>query len=275
MSNKLHQNQPSNNFKILVNGCSQSQAIVTDVNIDDMSKFSWPTILSNKLNCNLINLAVSGKDNFTILTETQRYLLNYNDINQVIVQLTVNQRIGLYRQSASFKFIPKEPKTQFDRLFENADFSKSVRHGSVFYQKFELPFTFKLNNGKKYEIGDISLFYHKLNTALQIFNLYSYCMQNNIKLIIIPFDSIGNYDELQDNVFMKIPHDIFLQNNIQIGLGEYLHSIFSSDGGHFGKAAHHYIAEKILDYMTTDNKIEIDPDLINRSKFKDFIYDYT
>jgi hypothetical protein len=274
MNNKLPQQQVMNKPKILVNGCSQSQAIVTDVAENDMGYFSWPTLLSNMLNCNLINLATNGKDNLTILTETQRYLLNYSDIDQVIVQLTTNKRITFYKESASFKFIPKEPETQFDRLLENNSSNKS----SIFYKKTEVPRTiWMIHKGEKkeYRIGDASLFYHKLDTALQLFNLNLYCIHNNIKLIVIPFDDVGNDEELQDNVFMKIPHNIFLHNNIQIGLGEHLDALFSNFGGHFGKIAHHYLAKKISDYIQTGNQIEIDQDLINRNKFKSFIYDYT
>jgi hypothetical protein len=266
--------------KILVNGCSQSQAWVIDGPSEDMQKNSWPSVLQKISDFNLVNLATNGKDNSNIILETQRYLLNYNDVSHVVLQLTVNNRINLYRQKNSFKFIPNDPITQFDRLADlNGEEGNPEQPGRYprYYLKIELPCPIWLmhkGEKKRYEIGDSSLFYHRLNTATQLFNLYFYCFQNNIGLTVIPFDSIGDREELQDNAFVKIPKRIYLQNDIQVGFMEHLNSIYPHHGGHFEILAHQYIAEKVYDHIKENKHVEINHDLIKRSKFIKPIYHY-
>lgn len=262
-------NNKHSHKKILVNGCSHSSSVIPSLSIEDGHAFSWPKILSKNLNCEVINLASIAKDNTLILEETQRYLLNYDDVDHVVVQLTSQNRVCFYNSEYSFQFIPSEPETQFDRLAETR-----------YHHKAHFPLTLKMEykdfGWKEYNVGDASLFYHKLSTAVKLFNLYFYCSQNNIGLTVYSFDQMGTMDELDDNIFKKIPLKIFIHDDISYGFVDHLNTKFNiGKCGHFDKDAHYYIAEKVAQHIENGYQVKIDPNDMKRYHVKEFMYDYT
>lgn len=269
-------NNKHSHKKILVNGCSQTQAIIPNLSKEDGCRFSWAELISHKTNCEVVNLATAGKDNTIILEEAQRYLLNYSDVNHVVVQLTAHDRMCLYREKHSFEFIPGEPETQFDRLAKDGVLG---RYPTVYYKR-ELPATFKINykdfgDWKEYETGDASMFYHRLSTALKLFNLYYYCAQNNIGLSVYSFHAFAEPDDLIDKTFEKIPSEIFLHDNICHGFSEHINTMFDfGDCGHFEKAAHDYIAETVINHMKNKTQVKTDLNGIKKLYLKKYIYDY-
>lgn len=267
MNSKLHPQ------KILVNGCSHSQAIIPNLSKEDGCKFSWPVLLSEKMNCEVINLATSGKNNYSILEETQRYLLNYSDVDHVIVQLTVNDRINLYQKNASFHFVPGDPTTQFDRL-DSEDPGRYPRY----YVQTGTPCTLKVEKPegwREWEIGDLSGVYGRLNTATQLFSLYFYCSQNNIKLTVLNYDIFVLDDEQEDAVFKRIPSEIFVHDKLEIGLYRYLSTLFKVKEGHFVKEAHDFIAEFVMDHIFKNKQLDIDLNSLKTAEMREIIYDYS
>lgn len=270
-------NSKHSHKKILVNGCSHTQAIIPNLSRKDGCLFSWAELISQKTSCEVVNLATSGKDNTVILEEAQRYLLNYDDVDHVVVQLTTHDRMCLYREEHSFYFIPNEPETQFDRLAEDSVLGRYPR----FHYKRELPATFKIDykdfgDWREYKTGDASMFYHKLSTALKLFNLYYYCTQNNIGLSVYSFNVFAEPDDLSDKTFQKIPPEIFLHNDMRYGFAEHLNTMFDLGAcGHFEKAAHDYIADAVINHIENKSQVKVDQNNIKRLYLKKHIYDYT
>lgn len=270
-------NNKHSHKKILVNGCSHTQAIIPNLSRKDGCLFSWAELISQKTSCEVVNLATSGKDNTIILEEAQRYLLNYDDVDHVVVQLTTHDRMCLYREEHSFYFIPNEPETQFDRLAEDSVLGRYPR----FHYKRELPATFKIDykdfgDWREYKTGDASMFYHKLSTALKLFNLYYYCTQNNIGLSVYSFNVFAEPDDLSDKTFQKIPPEIFLHNDMRYGFAEHLNTMFDLGAcGHFEKAAHDYIADAVISHIENKSQVKVDQNNIKRLYLKKHIYDYT
>ena len=164
MSNKC------NHKKILVNGCSHTKASIPDLEEFEESNFSWPQLLSNKMECEVVNLATVGKSNFIILEEAQRYLLNYSDIDHVVIQLTEWHRWALYKKNQSFRFIPGEPETQFDRL-SLATNNYYIKVPGVSQDDCKITVTDTNGIMKTRRIGDSSFFYERLTCATMLFNL--------------------------------------------------------------------------------------------------------
>lgn len=257
--------------KILVNGCSHSQARIPNIPDDQATSFSWPILLGQNLNCEVVNLATNGKSNSVILEESMRYLLNDTEVDHAVVQLTGYHRLSLYNKKQSFIFIPGDVNSQFDRLAEQNSIGRNPR----FYKKFDdFKKSYMVEGEKKYQIGDESGFYDRLTTATQLFSLYFYCKHLGIGLTVIPYDFMCTSEEIEDVVFSNIPLDIFLQDNIHYGIWDYLNTMFYQDDGHFDKDAHVYMADCVLAHMQNKDQIKINPDTI-RDLSKKIIYDYS
>ena len=246
--------------KILVNGCSHTAAEIPDLLREDWKRFCWPKLLSNKLKCEVVNLAVSGKANFQIIEETLRYLLNYSDVDHVVVQLTDWPRINLFKKSKSFTMIPGEVSSQFGK------------EQSSLYIMASFPNSILEDNGRVTEYGDKSKVYEILNTFTLLNSLYLYCTQKNIKLSLLNYHPI-NPDILNDIVVKNIPKEIFIQSDITIGMHQYLDTKYRRDGGHFHKPAHVELSERIADHLENGNQIVIRKELIMGQE--KIIYDYT
>lgn len=257
--------------KILVNGCSHSQAQIPGISDDQVTSFSWPTLLGQNLNCEIVNLAASAKGNSVILEESMRYLLNDTEVDHVVVQLTAYNRLNLYKRTCSFIFVPGDANSQFDRLAEQSPLGRIPR----FYKKFDdFEESYIIKGGKKYEIGDASGFYDRLTTATQLFTLYFYCKHLGIGLTVVPYNFMCTPEEIEDAVFNNIPLDIFLHDNIHYGIWDYLNTMFYQDAGHFDKDAHVYMADRVSAHIRNKDQIKINPNTI-RASFEKIIYDYS
>jgi hypothetical protein len=257
--------------KILVNGCSHTASIIPDLELDQQKISSWPYLLSKNLNCELVNLATQGKSNSVILEETQRYLLNCRDIDYVIVQLTEWHRWCFFKNEYSFTFIPSDLKSQFNRHLQNKNFYLKVPGMDPKDSKVYI--TNVHGDIKVHKIGDESFFYERLTTVTLLYNLYFYCSQHGINFLVLPYSSMGNGDELDDAVFKSIPPTVYLQENINIGLWDYLNINHKHSDGHFHSSAHIQLLEKITQYITDGKQIHINKNLIENKK--NIIYDYT
>lgn len=267
-------NNSHNPKKILVNGCSHTKAHIPDLPEINESAFSWPKLLSDKMECEVVNLATVGKDNFIILEEAQRYLLNYSDVDHVVIQLTEWHRWALYKKNQSFRFIPGEPETQFDRL----SFAKNnfyIKIPGITHEDCKVTVTETSGLLKTRQIGDSSFFYERLTCATMLFNLYYYCLNNNIGITVLPYDSMGENDEPNDAVYQKIPKSIFLQKNYEIGLWDYLILDHEAIGGHFVSSAHTFITDLVYNHILNGTQTYIDPEKIKRRAVQEIIYDYT
>lgn len=265
MNNKFHPQ------KILVNGCSHTASVIPDLEVDQQKVLSWSYLLSKNLNCKLVNLASQGKSNSVILEETQRYLLNYQDIDYVIVQLTEWHRWSFFKNEYSFAFIPSDPKSQFNKQFTNKNFY--LKMPGIDPDDSKISITNTYGNIEIHRIGDASLFYERLTTATLLYNLYFYCSQHNIKLLVLPYSSMGNNEELEDAVLKSIPLSIYLQKNINVGLWDYLNIEHKHSDGHFHSSAHIQLFEKITQYIMDGVQIHINEKLIKNQEY--VIYDYT
>jgi hypothetical protein len=257
--------------KILVNGCSHTASVIPDLETDQQKVLSWTYLLSKNLNCELVNLASEGKSNLIILEETQRYLLNYPNIDYVIVQLTEWHRWSFFKNKYSFSFMPSDPESQFNNEFR--DKNLYVKMPGIDPADSKISITDSHGNIKTHKIGDASLFYERLTTVTLLYNLYFYCSQHNIKLLVLPYESMGSGEELEDIVFKSIPSTVYLQENINIGLWDYLNINHQNSNGHFHSSAHIQLLEIITQYITTGTQIYINENLIKNQG--NVVYDYT
>jgi hypothetical protein len=257
--------------KILVNGCSHTASVIPDLEIDQQKILSWTYLLSKNLNCDLVNLATQGKSNLVILEETQRYLLNCRDIDCVIVQLTEWHRWCFFKNKYSFTFNPSDLKSQFNKQFTNKNFYLKVPGIDPNDSKVSITNTY--GDIEVHKIGDESFFYERLTTATLLYNLYFYCSQHGIKFLVLPYSSMGSGDELDDVVFKSIPSTVYLQENINIGLWDYLNINHEHSDGHFHSSAHIQLLEKITQYIMDGIQIYINEKLIKKQEY--VIYDYT
>jgi hypothetical protein len=241
--------------KILVNGCSHTFAVIPDISFRDWEKFCWPTLLSNELECEVVNLAEPGKANLQIIEEALRYLLNYSDVDHVILQLTDWRRSNVYRRSKSFTMIPGDISTQFGSLYQMATHPNYILNSK--------------GNIKQY--GDESSVYEILSTFTLLNLLYQYCLQKNIGLSLFNYYPV-HVDVLDDTVVKGIPKNIFLQSDITIGISQHLELNHKKEGGHFHKNAHTELCDIISKHILDQKQIFINKDLIKAQE--EVIYDY-
>ena len=253
-------NSKHNPKKILVNGCSHTEAVIPDLLEMHWQKYCWPTLLSQKLRCEVVNIATSGKANIQIIEETVRYLLNYPDVDHVVVQLTDWSRINLFKKNKSFTMIPGDISSQFGKK------------ESSLYRMASFPNSILEDDGRVTEYGDESEVYEILSTFTLLNMLYLYCVQKNIKLSLINYHKI-NPDILDDIVVKNIPKEIFIQSDITVGMHQYLDTKYIRDGGHFHKPAHVELSDRIADHIGNGNQIVIQKELIMAQE--KIIYDYT
>jgi hypothetical protein len=84
---------------------------------------------------------------------------------------------------------------------------------------------------------------------------------------------MGSGEELEDIVFKSIPSTVYLQENINIGLWDYLNINHQNSNGHFHSSAHIQLLEIITQYITTGTQIYINENLIKNQG--NVVYDYT
>ncbi len=250
--------------RILVNGCSHTAADIPDNPEGD----PWPKILCDKIDADLINLALPSKDNTWILEETIRYLINDDNINHIIIYLTDWSRLNVYNIRKSFTWVPGEIETQFGRLRKNYNRNEvTVRDYVRLHRRGKL---FGGEEGNK-SIGDKSQIFEIITIGTLTNCLYQICKSKNIGLTIINLAPIG--DSKDDKVWTEIPNDLFLFSNNKLS------SIFyhfygkygNPDLGHFEHSFHYELADHVEAHYR--NKTQIIG--ITEKPRINLVYDYT
>jgi hypothetical protein len=248
-------------LKILVNGCSHTAANIPDIE-DPLSGIPWPTILGDLLKANVFNMSRSGKANNVIVEETIRYLINEQDINHVVIQLTEFSRLNLFREEYSFTWIPGDVSSQLSIRPNNCylkhphNFSVSRVTDNILYDA---------------SIGDKSLIYDIITLGTLVNCLSVMCKQRNIGLTIISYYLIG--DSIEDEVWNSIPEESFLVKNRRYGIQDHFTREFQlPDGGHFEQKFHYHLAKLVLDHINNKTQIIVNTESYNRNKI---IYNYT
>tara|TARA_R110000868_G_scaffold52484_1_gene165713 strand:- start:38 stop:793 length:756 start_codon:yes stop_codon:yes gene_type:complete len=248
--------------KILVNGCSHSEAHIPDIE-DPLSGIPWPTILGDLLKANVFNMSRSGKANNVIVEETIRYLINEQDINHVVIQLTEFSRLNFFREKYSFAWIPGDVSSQLNIRPNN------------FYVKPETDdiFVRRVTDNISYHasIGDKSLIYDIITLGTLVNCLSVMCKQRNIGLTIISYYLIG--DSIEDEVWNSIPEESFLVKNRRYGIQDHFTREFQlPDGGHFEQKFHYHLAKLVSNHINNKTQIIVNTESYNRNKI---IYNYT
>lgn len=270
------QNKP----RILVNGCSHTSAVIpTESNIsNNPNAISWAEIFCNKINAELINLAYGGKSNNVILEETIRYLINDDNINHVIIYYTDWKRLNFYNKEKSFKWIPGNIKSQFERLDSGKDRRSqysSNEHRHYLFMKNEVgKIALKENYNKNYilkSIGDASDIHEIIVCGTLTYCLYELCLNRKINLTLINLAPLG--DSKEDAVWINIPNNLFLFSNAKLSsiFYHFYKKYNMPDRGHFEQAFHYELAQHVEAHY--ENKIQIE----GRIKIPEEnpIYDYT
>jgi hypothetical protein len=248
-------------LKILVNGCSHTAANIPDIE-DPLSGIPWPTILGDLLKANVFNMSRSGKANNVIVEETIRYLINEQDINHVVIQLTEFSRLNLFREEYSFTWIPGDVSSQLS-IRPNNCYLKHPHNFSVS----------RVTDNISYDasIGDKSLIYDIITLGTLVNCLSVMCKQRNIGLTIISYYLIG--DSIEDEVWNSIPEESFLVKNRRYGIQDHFTREFQlPDGGHFEQKFHYHLAKLVLDHINNKTQIIVNTESYNRNKI---IYNYT
>lgn len=255
------------NLKILVNGCSYSSATVPDYNGNKIDVEDWPIIFSNKINAELVNIALPGKDNNWMIEETIRYLLNNDDIDHVIIHFTEWPRHNLYKKNKSFEWVPGDLTSQINRL------QKDFKSGYINRPYFLLQRNNNTMHDKIFlaEFGDESFVYETIFTGTLTNCLYKLCLSRNIQLTLINLYPLG--DSKDDIVWSQIPNDLFLFSNNRVSgvIPNFASDFERPDGAHFEHKYHYAFAEQLESYYKNSNQIIGNIE----SKLKNIIYDYT
>ena len=243
-------------IKILVNGCSHSEAHIPDIE-DPLSGIPWPTILGGLLKANVFNISLCGKANSVIVEETIRYLINEQDIDHVVIQLTEFSRLNFFREKYSFTWIPGDISSQLNIGLNN--FHDTQYTDDIFVRR--------VKDNRLYHalIGDKSLIYDIITVGTLVNCLSVMCKQRNIGLTIISYYSIG--DSIEDEVWNSIPEESFLAKNRRYGIKDHFTREFElPDGAHFEQNYHYHLAKLVSDHINNKTQIIVNTESYNRNK---------
>lgn len=254
--------------KILVNGCSHSRAFIPD----NESADPWPVLFTKRTGDQLVNLALDGKANQQIVEETIRYLINFNDIDHVVIQLNEWKRLNFFRRDYTFEWEAKDIYSQIPNLVDkqqrgithfvkipavdNNDLRITRGHGTSFKQD--------------YLIGDMSHTHSIITIGTLVNCLSSLCQQRNIGLTIVNFHALNECRG--DPVWNTIPEEFFLIHNRTCGLYNHMLWMFETpDTFHFEYAGQQYLADVVYDHYTSGQQL-----IVEKKSFDDTerVFDY-
>jgi hypothetical protein len=261
---------------ILINGCSHTEAMIANRNgLLDPLKYSWPNVLSKKLDADVINIGVRAKDNFIMIEETIRYLLNYDSkkIDRIIIYFTDWERVSIYRKKASFTWEPNNIESQIERIDENKYYTKYGRKIEFHKPWYSILSRIIKTTNSSIRFGDESLVHQIITTGTLLYCLYNMCLSKNIKLNIINWEPFLSNTKT-DPVWQKIPNNLFLiKNNHESSIFYHFSHYFDMpDGSHFDRDFHDALADYLKDFIL--NNTQIDSHLTIPPK-KCITYDYT
>tara|TARA_R110002153_G_scaffold40415_4_gene115735 strand:+ start:759 stop:1520 length:762 start_codon:yes stop_codon:yes gene_type:complete len=252
---------------LLTNGCSTSAAYI----IDAPSTENWTKFLGEKLDLPVVNLAENGKNNFRIIEETSRYIINAlatnTVINTCVVQLSCWKRDNYFKQSHSFTWLPDDLDSQ---LYTKDCF---VKLSGIEAQPMMLFRTEKDGSTEMHRCGDDSLVYDIITQYTFLFLLQELCKSNNISLYF--FTMNGWPDILDDPVIRAVDDSKFLFINKTGDLRDHLvyEGIQEVGQSHVIHNGHKVLSSWLFDLIKTGKRIDNTTQTIDGQTPE--IYDYT
>lgn len=240
--------------RLYVNGCSFSCAGGLDIIevqqlykdegilIENHLDFSWPTILSKKLNIDLVNDSVQGGSMNRLIRTTYEHLIKTNLSNDIfyLLELPPVWRDEIYSTKLK-RFVNITQgnlnNPEFDRtnLHSKNDFLKIHNNVLNWFDSF---LDYDIENEKTFNnlFGLISLF--------NMHNIKFYFLENDA-WFRLKFEKLGIEFPYID--FVQGFNHSFIHNNLTIE-----DEIKYSDG-HAGIKGNNYAAERIYDYLIKNN----------------------
>ena len=253
---------------VLVGGCSHSQPFY------GKNKNSWPELLRQKYDCNLIRHTIGGAANLLIIDKLM-WELNNNKVDLVIFQITEQYRsvlginhLGLLgKDHTDFK----GATCKSTNIFFNADFWKkyssvkyrfsSDRHDfdhrkDILLEDFPKALNDSVYNPEYYEMFDIfyleqilpSVYETQVRYLRELYLLQNECKMKNIPILFIEWwkpllnldiDGVKfYYDKLDRDKFVEADYDKNWMSDDEH---------FGPDGCHFNIKGHKMFFEKYVE----------------------------